>query len=89
MFVYLPLSALLSVSNATSSALTRTAADTVYAGTNPAIVVGNAQPDLIKWVEERRKVEPAPAAGALERLFMASRLEARGILEGLERLGFK
>jgi len=61
----------------------------MLAGENPAIVVGNAQPDLRRWVEERRKVEPAGGAGGgKERLFVAKKHEAHGILEGLEYLGF-
>ncbi len=55
-----------------------------HAGENPAIVVGNAQPDLMKWVEERRRTEAAHQ----ERLIVASKHEALGILEGLQRLGF-
>ena len=60
----------------------------MHAGANPAIVVGNAQPDLKKWVAERRKTEPAPSNGGVARLFVAEKHEARGILEGLQRMGF-
>eukprot|EP00798_Chlamydomonas_sp_ICE-L_P016678 gene16678-22937_t len=57
-------------------------------GENPAIVVGNAQPDLVKWVEERRKIEPPSSDGTPQRLFVAQGFEARGILEGLAHMGF-
>jgi hypothetical protein len=55
------------------------------AGRNPAIVVGNAQPDLVQWVAQRRREE----AGAEGRLLVAQAHEALGILEGLQRLGLK
>ena len=54
-------------------------------GENPAIVVGNAQPDLLKWVEEQRLVEPLN--GEKPRLYVAAKHEAQGILEGLMELG--
>lgn len=59
------------------------------AGENPAIVVGNAQPDLRKWLEKRRLEEPPPQDGGTPRLLQATKHEAYGILEGLEKLGFK
>jgi sucrose-6F-phosphate phosphohydrolase len=46
-------------------------------GKNPAIVVGNAQPDLVDWVMDQ------PQTG---RVFLASKKGARGILEGLAGL---
>ena len=54
------------------------------AGQNPAIVVGNAQPDLMKWVAEQRGKESNPG-----RLVVTTKHEALGILEGLETLGLK
>lgn len=51
--------------------------------------VGNAQPDLLKWVEQQRRVEPpSNNPNGKERLFVASKHEALGILEGLQRLGY-
>ena len=61
------------------------AAAAAAAGRNPAIVVGNAQPDLLQWVAQRRSEEP----GAEGRLLVTGAHEARGILEGLQRLGLK
>lgn len=58
-------------------------------GLNPAIVVGNAQPDLREWLETRRQSEPAPAPGMPPRLLLTTQHEAYGILEGLKLLGFK
>ncbi|MEW5307867.1 MAG: hypothetical protein WDW36_010240 [Sanguina aurantia] len=60
----------------------------MLSGLNPAIVVGNAQPDLRAWLETRQRVEAAPAPGAPPRLLLATQHEAYGILEGLEALGF-
>ncbi|KAG1661702.1 hypothetical protein FOA52_002038 [Chlamydomonas sp. UWO 241] len=56
-------------------------------GANPAIVVGNAQPDLRAWASARSKHEPAPPAGSPPRLLLVEKPEAYGILEGLEMLG--
>ena len=51
--------------------------------------VGNAQPDLLKWVEQQRRVEPpSNNPNDKERLFLAAKHEALGILEGLQRLGY-
>lgn len=57
----------------------------MLSGRNPAVVVGNAQPDLLQWVEQRRQEE----AGAGQRLLVATQHEALGILQCLERLGLK
>lgn len=46
-------------------------------------MVGNAQPDLLRWVEEQKGKE-APG-----RLIVTRKHEALGILEGLETLGLK
>ncbi len=57
----------------------------MLSGKNPAVVVGNAQPDLLEWVEARRVAE----AGAGARLLVATEQEALGILQCLDRLGLK
>jgi hypothetical protein len=54
----------------------------VLSGRNRAIVVGNAQPVLMDWA----RVEISKEDG--DRLYIAERKEARGILEGLEKFGF-
>uniref|UniRef100_A0A7S0QZA9 Sucrose phosphatase-like domain-containing protein n=1 Tax=Chlamydomonas leiostraca TaxID=1034604 RepID=A0A7S0QZA9_9CHLO len=59
-------------------------------GENPAIVVGNAQPDLRKWYDERARAEPqGTGPGGKQRLYLAPKHEALGILEGLAHWGFK
>lgn len=57
----------------------------MLSGKNPAVVVGNAQPDLLEWVEARLVQE----AGAGARLLVATEHEALGILQCLDRLGLK
>ena len=53
----------------------------MLSGRNKAIIVGNAQPDLMRWAMES-------AEGRDEgRLYVARAKEARGILEGLYELG--
>lgn len=52
------------------------------AGPNRAIVVGNAQPDLKQWVAQQKNGRDS------SRLWMSSKPEALGILEGLEHFGF-
>ena len=52
-------------------------------GANKAIVVGNAQPALVRWAEATIATETDP-----DRLFVASQKEALGVLEGLRRFGF-
>lgn len=47
-------------------------------GANPAVVVGNAQPELVDWVLSQPQ---SP------RLVMAEAPLARGLLEGLARHG--
>lgn len=59
----------------------------MLSGENPAIVVGNAQPDLVKWVDQN-KAKEGGRNGKL-RLLVTTQHEARGILEGLEYFGFK
>ena len=56
-------------------------------GANLALVVGNAQPDLVKWLEQHRG-EASPVAGK-QRLYRAAQHEAHGILEGLQYWGLK
>ena len=59
----------------------------MLAGANPALVVGNAQPDLRQWVDQQ---EPGGGAGpgGKKRLYVAGKHEALGILEGLEYWGY-
>ncbi len=59
-------------------------------GDNPAVVVGNAQPELQEWYQARLSVEPRGSGPeGKQRLLMARRHEALGILEGLQQWGFK
>ncbi|GLC47268.1 hypothetical protein PLESTF_000927300 [Pleodorina starrii] len=60
----------------------------MLSGENLAIVVGNAQPDLRQWAQQRQASEPHLPSGKT-RMLLASRKEALGILEGLEYFGFK
>ncbi|KAG2488724.1 hypothetical protein HYH03_012724 [Edaphochlamys debaryana] len=60
----------------------------MLSGENLAIVVGNAQPDLRTWAQQRQASEP-PLPSGKHRLLMATKKEALGILEGLEHFGFK
>ncbi|GFR51603.1 hypothetical protein Agub_g14027 [Astrephomene gubernaculifera] len=60
----------------------------MLSGENLAIVVGNAQPDLRQWAQQRQAAEP-PLPSGKHRLLLATRKEALGILEGLEHFGFK
>lgn len=55
----------------------------MLSGESLAVVVGNAQPDLQQWADERVRQE-----GAQERLCIAAKHEAFGILEALEKFGF-
>lgn len=59
----------------------------MLSGENPAIVVGNAQPDLVRWVEQQKRA--GAAMNGKQRLLLTQRHEALGILEGLEYFGFK
>lgn len=67
----------------------------MLSGQNRALVVGNAQPDLVKWVADQQQTagQVAGSVGvngdAKERLLMATKKEALGILEGLEYWGLK
>ncbi|GMH38515.1 hypothetical protein BSKO_06399 [Bryopsis sp. KO-2023] len=56
----------------------------MLSGKNRAIVVGNAQPDLKDWVETQLGNGDSPS-----RLWVATKHEAYGILEGLQHFGFK
>ncbi|EFJ45705.1 hypothetical protein VOLCADRAFT_93844 [Volvox carteri f. nagariensis] len=60
----------------------------MLSGENLAIVVGNAQPDLRQWAQQRQATE-TPLPSGKQRMMMAARKEALGILEGLEYFGFK
>ena len=51
-------------------------------GKNKAVVVGNAQPALLRWAEETALTETDQ-----NRLFLASEKEALGVLEGLRKFG--
>lgn len=59
----------------------------MLSGRNLAIVVGNAQPDLVKWLEQHVSDE-SPLPGK-QRLLRTKNHEAYGILEGLEYFGYK
>ena len=56
----------------------------LHAGGCPSIIVGNAQPDLLDWLQSREGQEGLVSS----RVVKATRHEAWGILEGLQRLGF-
>jgi predicted mannosyl-3-phosphoglycerate phosphatase (HAD superfamily) len=58
----------------------------MLSGQNLAIVVGNAQPDLVKWLQQHVQDE-SPLKGK-QRLLKASKHEAYGILEGLQYFGY-
>ncbi|KAI8471812.1 MAG: sucrose-6F-phosphate phosphohydrolase-domain-containing protein [Monoraphidium minutum] len=59
----------------------------MLSGPNLAVVVGNAQPDLVKWVEQHESdASPLPGKARLHR---AAASEARGILEALEYWGLR
>lgn len=57
-------------------------------GRNLAIVVGNAQPDLVRWLDALAPNQLMTADGQARRLYRAKERRARGILEGLQALGF-
>ena len=54
-------------------------------GQNLAIVVGNAQPDLVAWVQSLKQV----SKGQKQRLLTTKSHMALGILEGLQQFGFR
>lgn len=58
----------------------------MLSGQNLAIVVGNAQPDLVQWLQQHVQDE-SPLQGK-QRLLKASKHEAYGILEGLKYFGY-
>lgn len=72
--------------NLCNSAVRLTVGKTMFctAGENPAIVVGNAQPDLIKWVDSQRI-----NGGSESRLFLSTEKEAYGILDGIKNFGYE
>ena len=55
----------------------------MLSGTNRAIVVANAEPDLKRWLLQ----EKSQIAGK-DRLYIAENNMARGILEGIKSFGF-
>lgn len=58
----------------------------MLSGRNLAIVVGNAQPDLVTWLQQHVQDE-SPLQGK-QRLLKANKHEAYGILEGLKYFGY-
>ena len=55
----------------------------MLSGTNRAIVVANAEPDLKRWLlQEKSKV------ASDDRLYIAKSHMAKGILEGIRSFGF-
>ena len=58
-------------------------------GQHKAIVVGNAQPDLVAWLSEQQQQQDAASSNGNARLFPAQKHRAAGIFEGLEKFGFK
>lgn len=59
----------------------------MLSGQNLAIVVGNAQPDLVAWLQAHVQQDASPLQGK-QRLLKASKHEAYGILEGLKYFGY-
>ena len=57
----------------------------MLSGENKAIVVGNAQPALVRWAERASATERK--IHRRERLFVAAEKEALGVLEGLRAFG--
>ena len=57
----------------------------MLSGQNLAIVVGNAQPDLLKWVHDTQ----LDSAANQPRLIVTEAFMASGILEGLQTFGLK
>lgn len=57
----------------------------MLSGQNLAIVVGNAQPDLLKWVNDTQ----VGSGSADVRLLITKEHMARGILQGLQTFGLK
>lgn len=57
-------------------------------GRNLAIVVGNAQPDLVRWLDALAPNQLLTADGQATRLYRAKQQRAQGILEGLQAFGF-
>eukprot|EP00955_Chlamydomonas_euryale_P085449 364100-Chlamydomonas_euryale.AAC.27 len=62
----------------------------MLAGTTRGIVVGNAMADLRAWLESELPTIQlvADAERAPLRVYVASASEARGVLEGLNAMGF-
>jgi hydroxymethylpyrimidine pyrophosphatase-like HAD family hydrolase len=60
----------------------------MLAGKNRAIVVGNAQDDLRRWVDQNPEAVAVREDGR-SRLRVSEAHEAKGILEGLRYFGFR
>jgi hydroxymethylpyrimidine pyrophosphatase-like HAD family hydrolase len=58
-------------------------------GQNRAIVVGNAQPDLVQWVHDTQQQHSSGNGAGPPRLLFTQQHMAAGILEGLESFGLK
>jgi len=58
----------------------------MFVGRNLSIVVGNAQPDLVAWLDANTPTLP-PLADGTPRIVRAKAHVADGILEGLKRFG--
>lgn len=58
-------------------------------GQHLSVVVGNAQPDLRSWADRRLAQLAADGGGAGGALVVTEGHRAWGILEGLQRFGFK
>ena len=60
----------------------------MLSGRNLAIVVGNAQEDLVRWaekaiLEEEEEIQGEEGRSTKNRVVMAKAFEARGIIEGI------
>jgi hypothetical protein len=58
----------------------------MFEGHNLSIVVGNAQPDLVAWLDATSASTP-PLADGRPRLYRATEHVADGILQGLQHFG--
>lgn len=58
------------------------------ADANAAVVVGNAEPDLLAWAQQQQQRQQQLAASEKQRLYVAKGHEARGVVEGLKQFGF-
>lgn len=60
----------------------------MLSGKSKAIVVGNAQKELLAWLEKELATQTKGPNG-LGRVYHAKNHEAAGVMEGLERFGWK